>query len=97
MSLTVHRVIEDSSSTGTSETATFEASRFVGIQVASTGGATLALQGSLDGVHWQDLIASSTYADGTIKVSTGGLLVTHARAVVSVNGSTNLFVYLTAD
>lgn len=97
MSLQVFRVIEDSSSTGTSATASFEASRHVGVQVASTGGATLALQGSLDGTHWQDLIASSTYADGAIKMSTGGVLVTHARAVVSVNGSTNLFVYVAAD
>jgi hypothetical protein len=86
-----------STGTGAGASFTVPGSRFFAMQV--TGGTvTAALQGSISGTAWFDLVASSTYAIGGVGFSTGDKVANHVRANVTVGSGTteDAYVWVTA-
>lgn len=77
----------NSSSTGTSDTITFDAP-VTKVSVQPSGACTYLVQGSLNGDTWATVIASSTSAAGALKTSTGNFVITHARVTFSAIGTT---------
>lgn len=81
-------ILYNTSSTGTSSAYAF-GSPVSKVSIQPSGACTVVLQGSINGSDWADVIASSTYAAGTLKTSTGNFLVSRVRATFTAIGTTS--------